>query len=102
MQAGIARHPAKREVHFSACQRASGSWYAGLSAALDQGVDGETHLSRWQANRLKPYHIIYQPGGRVIRVLDNVKYFFFFIASRVLAGGHILTHSELKAHGLYG
>ena len=38
MQAGIARHPAKKEVHFSACQRASGFWYAGLSSALDEGI----------------------------------------------------------------
>ena len=67
MKAGIARHPAEREVHLSVCQRASGSWYAGFSVALDQGIVGETQLFHRQANRprvqaVKPYHTI--PMGR--------------------------------------
>ena len=75
MQAGIARHPAKREGRFFACQRASGSWYAGLSAALDQGVDGETHLSHRQANTprvqaVKPYHTIPIPNPLFVFKLD--------------------------------
>ena len=39
------------------------SWYAGLSAALDQGIVGETHLYYRQANKPRvraeiPYHTI--------------------------------------------
>ena len=63
MKAGIARHPAEREGRFFVCQRASGSWYAGLSAALDQGIVEETQLYYRQANKPRvqaeiPYHTI--------------------------------------------
>ena len=63
MKAGIAGHPAEREVRFFVCERASGSWYAGLSAALDQGIVGETQLYYRQANKPRvraeiPYHTI--------------------------------------------
>ena len=77
MKAGIARHPAEREVHLSVCQRASGSWYAGFSVALDQGIVGETQLFHRQANRprvqaVKPYHTIpYPPPQRVEIIFEN-------------------------------
>ena len=78
MKAGIARHPAEREGRFFVCQRASGSWYAGLSAALDQGIVEETQLYYRQANKSRvkaeiPYNTISASPPQTYLPFSNAK-----------------------------
>ena len=97
MQAGIARHPAKREVHCFVCQRAPGSCYtgSGLSAALDQGklIFPQASKDAYESN---PYYHTISPfpttGGFDLDTLeDKSQKVMVLTTSKNFQTKHIIT-----------